>query len=115
VGLSHVRSYRYSPRYTALNYNSYLPPPVLKILDDKSIEATKRAAMLTTALQWLFNKLPMAVVPVQMKPGVMVAKRFLPYVGYIGAAIAWSWSSVRGYDKGRCLYLVSVGYMLICR
>jgi hypothetical protein len=73
---------------------------VLAVLDDKSLEATKRAAMLTTALQWLFNKLPLAIVPPQLKPGVMLAKRFVPYVGYIGAAIAWSWSSVKGYDKG---------------
>jgi hypothetical protein len=79
---------------------SYLPPPVLNVLDNKSIEATKRAAMLTTALQWLLAKIPLAAVPPQMKPGVMIAKRLVPYVGYVGAAIAWSWSAIRGYDKG---------------
>jgi hypothetical protein len=31
---------------------------------------------------------------------VMIAKRLVPYVGYVGAAIAWSWSAIRGYDKG---------------
>jgi hypothetical protein len=78
----------------------YLPPPVLLVLDDKSLEATKRAAMLTTALQWLFNKIPMVAIPPQLKPGMLIAKRFLPYIGYVGAAIAWSWSSVKSYNKG---------------
>jgi hypothetical protein len=78
-------------------------------LDDKSVAASKKVAMLTTALQWLFNKLPMAVVPLQFRPGVMVAKRFLPYVGYIGAAIVYGWGSISGYDKGAwswCFFVI---------
>jgi hypothetical protein len=70
------------------------------VLDDKSLAAAKRAAMITTALQWLINKIPMMAVPPQLKPGLLLAKRFLPYVGYVGGAIAWSWSTVKGYDKG---------------
>lgn len=70
------------------------------VLDDKSLAAAKRAAMITTALQWLINKIPMMAVPPQLKPGLLLTKRFLPYVGYVGGAIAWSWSTVKGYDKG---------------
>jgi hypothetical protein len=56
--------------------------------------------MLTTSIQWLFGKLPLAVVPLQFRPGLLIAKRFLPYIGYVGAAIAWGWSGIKGYDKG---------------
>jgi hypothetical protein len=56
--------------------------------------------VLATALQWLFNKVPVAMFPPQVRPSVMLAKKLVPYAGYIGAAIAWSWTAIKGYDKG---------------
>jgi hypothetical protein len=90
---------------------SYLPPSVVAILDDKSVEAAKRAAMIATALQWLLKKVPVAMFPPQLRPGIMMAKKLVPYTGYIGAAVAWGWSAIKGYDKGwSSFYSVGVRY-----
>lgn len=81
---------------------SYLPPPVLNVMDNKRIEGTKRAALLTTALKWLMDHIPMAAVPVQVRPAMPLLKRIIPYMGYIGAFVAWSWDAIRAFDKGAC-------------
>lgn len=72
----------------------------MAILDNKSIEAAKRAAMITAALQWIVTKIPTAIFPLPLRPAVELAKKLLPYIGYIGAGIAWGWSAVKGFDKG---------------
>ncbi|TFK59628.1 hypothetical protein BDN72DRAFT_965985 [Pluteus cervinus] len=50
-------------------YRIYLPPPVLLILSDRQLEATKRAALITTALTWFFNNLPVASLPLPLELG----------------------------------------------
>ncbi|KAF9559235.1 hypothetical protein CPC08DRAFT_637989, partial [Agrocybe pediades] len=86
---------------------SYLPPPVLEILDDQTLEATKRAAMITTALSWFFSNLPLSVLPPAVRPGVMLLQTLVPYLGYIGGFISWSWSTIRGYDVGHGVTLTA--------
>lgn len=81
-------------------YRIYLPPPVLDILDDKHIEGTKRAAMLTAALKWALDRVPLAMIPLQARPAMMLLKAFTPYLGYVGGFVAWSWSAVKSFDKG---------------
>ncbi|PPQ73687.1 hypothetical protein CVT24_007321 [Panaeolus cyanescens] len=81
-------------------YRLYLPPPVLEILDDKTLEATKRAAMITTALTWFFNNLPINSLPVAVRPALLLLQRIAPFVGYIGTFISWSWKTVKSYDVG---------------
>ncbi|KAF9227334.1 hypothetical protein BS17DRAFT_695023 [Gyrodon lividus] len=81
-------------------FRIYLPPPVLDVLNNKQLEAAKRAAIITTALKWLMDHLPVALLPPQMRPGVAVLRRLVPYLGYMGGLIAWSWSAVRSFDKG---------------
>jgi hypothetical protein len=82
-------------------YRIYLPPPVVAVLDERSAEVTKQAAVIATALKWLLDKVPVAMFPPQLRPAIAIAKKLIPYAGYLGAAIAWSWSAVKGYDKGR--------------
>lgn len=79
---------------------SYLPPPVLVILSDKTLEATKRAAMITAALTWIFNNLPVNALPPAVRPAAILLQRIVPYLGYIGTFIAWSWSTIKSYDVG---------------
>ncbi|KAF9030728.1 hypothetical protein BDZ89DRAFT_949390 [Hymenopellis radicata] len=81
-------------------YRLYLPPPILAILSDKQLEATKRAAMITTALTWLFSNLPVSAFPLPMQPAILLFQKLVPYVGYIGTFISWSWSTVKSYDVG---------------
>jgi len=88
-------------------YRIYLPPPVLGVLDNKRIESTKRAALLTTALRWLLDHIPMAAIPIQMRPAMPLLKRIIPYMGYIGAFVAWSWDAIRAFDKGNGVTLTA--------
>ncbi|KAF8135405.1 hypothetical protein EV363DRAFT_1320637 [Boletus edulis] len=81
-------------------FRLYLPPPVLDVLNNKQLEAAKRAALITTALQWLMDHLPLSLLPPQMHPGVAILRYLVPYVGYMGGFIAWTWSAVRSFDKG---------------
>ncbi|GJJ13511.1 hypothetical protein Clacol_007765 [Clathrus columnatus] len=81
-------------------YRIYLPPPVMQILSDKSLEAAKRAAMITAALTWLISRIPLEVLPPQFKPLTLILKEIVPLVGYVGGFIAWSWNTVKGFDKG---------------
>ncbi|KAI0295034.1 hypothetical protein BC826DRAFT_302117 [Russula brevipes] len=81
-------------------YRLYLPPPVLDVLNDKRLKAAKRAAVITTALQWLLARVPLRIVPVQFRGGVLIARRLVPYIGYIGSFVAWSWGAITSYDKG---------------
>ena len=78
----------------------WLPPPVLAMLDDKEIEAAKIGAMLTTALQWLLNNVPDSALPPTLRPALSLVKSLVPYLGYIGGFVAWSWGAIKGFDKG---------------
>lgn len=81
-------------------FRIYLPPPVLDALNDKQLEAAKRAAMITAALKWLLDHLPISVMPPQLRTSMYFLRRLVPYLGYIGGFIAWSWSAVKVFDKG---------------
>lgn len=81
-------------------YRLYLPPPVMTKLDGTSLKATARAAMLTTALKWLLDKIPLMLIPVQFRPAVKMLKTLSPVVGYVGVFVAWSWDRVKSLDKG---------------
>ncbi|KAI0041901.1 hypothetical protein FA95DRAFT_1682920 [Auriscalpium vulgare] len=88
-------------------YRLYLPPPVLDVLNNKRLEAAKRAAILTAALQWLLGHVPLTVVPPQFRPGLLIAQRLVPYLGYIGGFVAWSWGAMKSFDKGQGIVLTA--------
>ena len=90
-------------------YRLYLPPPVMTKLNGTSLKATARAAMLTTALKWLLDKIPLILIPIQFRPAVKMLKTLTPIVSYVGVFIAWSWDRVKSLDKG--VYLMSRGFM----
>ncbi|KAJ3732172.1 hypothetical protein DFJ43DRAFT_1224321 [Lentinula guzmanii] len=81
-------------------YRIFLPPPVMSILDDKEITLVKRAALISTALTWLFANIPAAVFPPPLQPVLLLLQRIVPYVSYIGTFISWSWETIKGYDTG---------------
>ncbi|KAJ6623069.1 hypothetical protein B0H10DRAFT_817636 [Mycena sp. CBHHK59/15] len=81
-------------------YRLYLPPPVMKILDNTHLAAARRGAMITAALKWLLDKVPMMMIPPPLRPAMMVLKRLTPFLGYIGVFIAWSWTAFKARDKG---------------
>lgn len=88
-------------------FRIYLPPPVLDILNNKQLQAAKRAAIITGALKWLMDHIPLPLLPPQMRPAVMVLRRLVPYLGYVGGFIAWSWSAVKSFDKGHGVVLTA--------
>ncbi|KAF6754354.1 hypothetical protein DFP72DRAFT_384267 [Ephemerocybe angulata] len=88
-------------------YRLYLPPPVMAKLGASSVKAAARAAMITGALTWMLDKIPMAVIPVQFKPAVMMLKRLAPMASYVGVFIAWSWDRIRSLDDGNGVVLTA--------
>ncbi|KAJ7508681.1 hypothetical protein B0H11DRAFT_1685553, partial [Mycena galericulata] len=81
-------------------YRLYFPPPVMKILDNTHLAAARRGAMITAALKWLLDRVPLAVFPPQVRSAMLVLKRLTPYLGYVGVFIAWSWTAIKARDKG---------------
>ncbi|KAF5328840.1 hypothetical protein D9619_011499 [Psilocybe cf. subviscida] len=81
-------------------YRLYLPPPVMAILSDRTLEASKRAALITSALTWFFANLPITALPPPLQPAALLLQRIAPFLGYIGAFISWSWGVIEGYDVG---------------
>jgi len=81
-------------------YRLYLPPPVMTKLNSSSLKATARAAMITAALKWLLDKVPILLVPPQLRPAMKMLKTLTPLASYVGVFIAWSWDRVRTLDKG---------------
>lgn len=57
-------------------------------------------AMITTALQWLLDHVPVALIPPQFQLGLTLLRGLVPLLGYIGGFIAWSWSAIRVFDRG---------------
>jgi hypothetical protein len=47
----------------------------MRVLSDKSLEAAKRAAMMTAALTWLVSHLPTTMLPPQMRAVMVVIKQ----------------------------------------
>ncbi|OBZ68365.1 hypothetical protein A0H81_11641 [Grifola frondosa] len=88
-------------------YRVWLPPPVLALLDNKEIEAGKVAALLTTALKWLLHHVPDSAVPPQFRPALDLVRGLVPYLGYIGGFVAWSWGAIKGFDTGRGVILTA--------
>jgi hypothetical protein len=64
---------------------SYLPPPVLAVLNDKELKAAKRAAMITTVLQWIVTEVPTAGLPPPLLVVVTLLKGLVPILGYLGS------------------------------
>jgi hypothetical protein len=69
-------------------------------LGSTNVKATARAAIITTALKWFLDRLPMVMVPPTLKPSVALLKRLSPLIGYIGVFISWSWGRITTYDEG---------------
>lgn len=63
--------------------------------------------MITAALQWLLNNIPVAVIPPQFQLAMTLVKSLVPLVGYIGSFLAWSWSGVKQFDDGE--YNIFIG------
>jgi len=91
---------RISVLTTWWGYRLYLPPPVMATLNSNQLKATKRAAMITTALQWLLSKLPLKLLPPNLRVPVTMLRRLGPFVGYIGVFMAWTWTRICACDQG---------------
>ncbi|KAF7303050.1 hypothetical protein MKEN_01268400 [Mycena kentingensis (nom. inval.)] len=81
-------------------YRLYLPPPVIGILNDTHVSAARRGAMLITAIKWMLDKVPLMVLPPQVRPAMMLLKRLTPYLGYVGVFVTWSWKAIKDRDQG---------------
>lgn len=107
VGLSHVSLSLGNRSSMFLTATRFLPPPVLDILNDKELKFVNRAAMITTALTWFFNNLPINSLPLALRPTLLLLQRIAPYLGYIGTFISWTWSTIKSYDKGSGVILTA--------
>ena len=56
--------------------------------------------MITSALKWLLDHVPVALIPPQFQLALSLLRGLVPLLGYIGGFIAWSWSAVRVFDRG---------------
>ncbi|KAJ3845570.1 hypothetical protein F5878DRAFT_599122 [Lentinula raphanica] len=96
-----------SLQVTWWGYRLFLPPPIIAQLSSAHIAAAKRGAMITAALTWLIDQIPLMVIPPQMRASVMMLKRISPYLGYVGAFVAWSWGRVQAKDQGNGVVLTA--------
>jgi len=69
-------------------------------LNNKRLEAAKRAAIITPALQWCLGLVPLTVVPPQFHVEFSIAQQLVPWLGYGGAFMASSWGAMRSFEKG---------------
>ncbi|KAF9064158.1 hypothetical protein BDP27DRAFT_1450868 [Rhodocollybia butyracea] len=81
-------------------YRIFLPPPMMNVLNEREVDIVKRAALLSSALAWLFANIPTMVFPAPLQPLVLLLKKIVPYLSYIGTFISCSWGVVKGYDSG---------------
>ncbi|KDN49036.1 hypothetical protein RSAG8_02389, partial [Rhizoctonia solani AG-8 WAC10335] len=81
-------------------YRIYLPPAVIAVLNDQKLEAASRAAIVTTALQWIIDHIPTAALPPQVGLVMSLIRGIIPAMGYIGGFVAWSWNTIVGFDQG---------------
>ncbi|KAF8345493.1 hypothetical protein F5887DRAFT_165428 [Amanita rubescens] len=88
-------------------YRIYIPPPILEALDSTSLETTRRAALLTAALTWFFTNFPVHVLPITVRPVIILLQGLVPYLGYLGSILSWSWGSIRSYDEGYGIILTA--------
>ncbi|EAU92314.2 hypothetical protein CC1G_00533 [Coprinopsis cinerea okayama7 len=88
-------------------YRLYLPPPVMAKLGATSVKAAARAAMITSALKWLIDKIPILLIPAQFRPAIKMLKSLTPFAGYVGVFIAWSWDRIRALDEGNGVVLTA--------
>ncbi|OJT12596.1 hypothetical protein TRAPUB_10837 [Trametes pubescens] len=88
-------------------YRLWLPPSIMNLLNDKEIEAAKLSAMLTSALTWLLNNVPNSALPSTLRPALALVKSLVPYLGYIGGFVAWSWGAIKGFDIGNGVTLTA--------
>ncbi|KAF5345205.1 hypothetical protein D9758_009652 [Tetrapyrgos nigripes] len=88
-------------------YRLYLPPPVMAQLSNAHVAAAKRGAMLTAALKWVLDQVPMMMVPPQFQAGMLMLRRVSPFLGYVGAFIVWSWDKVQTTDTGNGVVLTA--------
>lgn len=88
-------------------YRLYLPPPIMGKLGASSVKAAARAAMITSALKWLIDRIPLLLIPVQFRPAVKMLKSLTPFAGYVGVFIAWSWDRIRTFDEGNGVVLTA--------
>ncbi|KAG6860046.1 hypothetical protein C0995_016502 [Termitomyces sp. Mi166 len=88
-------------------YRIYLPAPVMDTLGDKSMEYAKRTATITTALTWFFHNLPLTALPPAVRPAVLLLQTLIPYIGYLGSFISWSWGTIQSYDYGHGVILTA--------
>ncbi|KAF9270822.1 hypothetical protein L218DRAFT_952891 [Marasmius fiardii PR-910] len=96
-----------SVQCTWWGFRLFIPPPVMAQLSNAHIAAAKRGAMVTAALKWLVDKAPLTMIPPQLRPAMLLLKSFSPYLGYIGAFVAWSWGRVEGKDDGNGVVLTA--------
>lgn len=108
-GFSQREAQRWVPSRTQLSlqtfwwgFRIYLPPPVMSVLRDKKLKPAQRAAMLSTALKWLLERVPNSnAVPVQFRSGVKLLKKASPVLGAVGMAVTGAvWKGVEGQDTG---------------
>jgi len=86
-------------------YRIYLPPAVADALNNMRLEAAKRAAIITPVLQWCLGLVPLTVVPPQFRTEFLMAQRLVPWLGYGGAFMAWSWGAMGSFEKGQGIVL----------
>ncbi|KAJ3509374.1 hypothetical protein NMY22_g16318 [Coprinellus aureogranulatus] len=88
-------------------YRLYLPPPVMAKLGASSVKAAARAAMVTSALKWMLDSIPLAVVPPQFRAAVKMLRTLAPIASYVGVFIAWSWDRIKALDEGSGVVLTA--------
>ncbi|KAF9441653.1 hypothetical protein P691DRAFT_852455, partial [Macrolepiota fuliginosa MF-IS2] len=71
----------------------------LDILGDQHLETTKWAAMITTALTWFFNNLPINILPIALHPPLLLRQHILDLWMSPGAGVLFVPQGVPGQGR----------------
>ncbi|KAF8984774.1 hypothetical protein BDQ17DRAFT_1214065, partial [Cyathus striatus] len=91
----------------------YIPPPLMVDLSSATITMARRSAILTSALTWFFNNLPVSLLPLPLQPLLVLLQSLTPLVGLVRGAIAAIWGMVESYDQGYGVILTATWLMPI--
>ena len=60
--------------------------------------------MISASLSWFFDHMPISIIPLYLKSGLMILQRLIPLIDCIGLFISWGWGTIMSYDVGELIH-----------
>ena len=60
--------------------------------------------MIKAALSFFFDHLPISVIPLFLKTGLVTLQQLIPLIDCIGLLLSWGWDTIMSYDVGELIF-----------